>query len=103
MGALGPGDSVPESSPISAPAPLRHNHEAPHLSLPSSAGAANWQRLGDLCFPNGDKDDFKGDEEALTGLGEALTGDGDTLTGDDWRDSPPFSVVPFNILDLLTL
>ncbi|OWR52674.1 hypothetical protein KGM_207241 [Danaus plexippus plexippus] len=81
-GALGPGDSDPESSVVSAPAPLRHNHDVPHLSFPSSTGAANWQRRGDLGFPAGDSEDFNGEDGARTGLDEALTGEGDTFTGD---------------------
>lgn len=41
IGALGPGDSDPDSSPVSAPAPRLHSQDVPHLSLASSVGAAN--------------------------------------------------------------
>lgn len=96
---LGPGDlSGSDSSPT--PAPLRQSQEVPHLSLASSAGAANWHRLGDLCFPL-DSDDLRGDVGALIGLGDALTGDVVTFTG-DCRDRPR-SVVPFNIAPFRTV
>lgn len=101
--ALGPGVDARSNSGSSVPAPRRHSHDVPHLSLASSTGEANWQRRGERWRPEVDSEDFKGDVgtrtglgEALTGLGEALTGDVDTLTGDDWSDT--LSAVPFNIV-----
>lgn len=94
-GTLGPGErSGSLSSP--SPAPRRQSQDAPHLSLASSTGGANWQRLGSRARPL-DSELFKGDAGARTGLGDARTGELFAFTGEYCSDPLP-SVDPFNIV-----